>query len=147
MGSRDQKQQQTSTFTGEFKAPPTTPQIQAFEQWQPDDTLLDSGVTAAFGDANRELEESTGGYSGILNPVLAARMKMIGGEELTGQKASALADAARQRNLLKLGQLESSARMTAPQYIQTGGTQTSVQSAPSLWGSVISGGLGVAAAF
>ena len=147
MGTRDRKQTNTQTFTGEFKAPPTTPQLQAFEQWQPDNTLLDSAVNSEYGEAQRQIEESTGGYSGILNPVLGARMKQIGTEELAGQKSSVLADANRQRNLLKLGQLESSARMSAPQWIQTGGTQTSVQQAPSIWGSVISGGLQVAAAF
>ncbi len=104
-------------------------------------------MNAQYGEAQRQIEESTGGYSGILNPVLGARMKQIASEELAGEKSSVLADANRQRNLLKLGQLESAARMTSPQYIQTGGTQTTVQQAPSIWGSVISGGLSIAAAF
>lgn len=147
MGSRDSKSSSTTQYSGSWQAPPTTPEIQKLEAWQPDQALLDSGIMSSFDQAQRNLNESTGGYSGVNNPYAQARMREIGSNEIAGLKSSALSDANRQRNLLQLGQEEAAARLTAPQYITTGATTNSTQGAPSLLGSIISGGLSVAAAF
>lgn len=147
MGSRDSKSSSTTNYSGQYVTPPTTPQMQQLEAWQPDETLLNSGIASDYSAARRATIEGTGGYSGINNPVLASRMQQIGLQELSDKEASSMADANQQRNLLKLGQLESAARLGAPQYVTTGAQTQNVQAAPSLLGTIIGGGLSVAAAF
>lgn len=74
-------------------------------------------------------------------------MKQIGTQELSDSEASQMAAANQQRNLLKLGQLESVARLSAPQYVTNSAVTNTTQAAPSLLGGIITGGLSVAAAF
>lgn len=148
MGSRDQKSSSTTNYTGSWQAPPTTPELQRLEAWQPDQTLLNSGIAADFSNAEQSLQESTGGYNGAtFNPNERAMMLKTGMADISQQRANALSDANRQRNLIQLGQYDTAARLAAPQYITTGAQTQNVQQAPSLLGSIITGGLGVAAAF
>src|SRR5262252_8182556 len=107
MGTRkDPKQTQTQTSTtdyrGAFQSYDRTPEEQELAAWSPDRTLLDAGTKASFGAARQGIEEGVGGYSGITNPVLAARMKEIGLQELADKEASASAEADARYNLMGL---------------------------------------------
>jgi hypothetical protein len=122
------------------------------KEWAPDRTLLDAGTKASFGAARQDIEEGVGGYSGITNPVLAARMKEIALQELADRESSALTAADRERNQQELQKKQFLAGLRRPQYVTTGatssGTGTAVQQQPSnLLSSLISGGLGLATAF
>jgi len=155
MGSRDQKQTQqqsgTTNYQGAFQSYGITPEEQELKEWSPDRTLLDAGTKASFGAARQGIVEGTGGYSGITNPVLAARMNEIALQELADRESSALAAADRERNQMGLQNKQFLASLRRPQYIQTGattsGNATTVQQAPSLLSGLLQGGLGLAAAF
>jgi regulator of protease activity HflC (stomatin/prohibitin superfamily) len=132
-----------------------TQEEQALESWKPDQTLFDAGTAAQYGKQRQDIEEGVGGYSGITNPVLAARMKEIALQEAADQESSARADAARGYNQQELQNKQFLATLRKPQYIQTGATTTSTGSgnsvtvAPqqSLLSTIIGGGLGLASAF
>jgi hypothetical protein len=155
MGSRDTKQTQqqsgTTNYQGGFQSYGITPEEQALQSWTPNPTLLDAGTKASFGAARQGIEEGVGGYSGITNPVVAARMKEIGLQELADRESSALTAADKERNQQDLQNKQFLATLRRPQYIQTGATTTgnAVTTAPqqSLLSSLLSGGLGLAAAF
>jgi hypothetical protein len=130
---------------------PRTPEEEALESWQPNQTLFNAGQAASYGKNRQAVEEGAGGYSGIANPVLAARMKQIGLEELADQESSARADAQAGYNDKDLQNKQYLAALRKPQYVQTGSTSTgnaqTVQQAPSLLSGLLSGGLGLASAF
>jgi hypothetical protein len=157
MGTRkDPKQTQTQNtttdFQGAFKSYDITPEEQALQEWTPDRTLLDAGTKASFGAARQGIEEGVGGYSGITNPVLAARMKEIALQELADRESSALTAADRGYNEQGLRNKQFLATLRRPQYVQTGGSTASTgttvqQNQGGLLSSLISGGLGLAAAF
>src|ERR671923_2564028 len=88
--------QQTGTtdYTGAFKSYDMTPEERELSEWSPNQTLFDASTKASYGKAARDITEGVGGYSGITNPVLAARMKEIALQELADQESSARADAA-----------------------------------------------------
>lgn len=108
---------------------------------------LDASTKATYDTARKDLIEGTGGYSGTNNPYAANRMRQIGLQQINDQESNALESGWRDANTMKLGQLSDVAHLTAPQYITTGQSTQNVQSAPPILGSIISGGLGVAAAF
>src|SRR5262245_26921568 len=147
-----QTQSSTTNYQGAFQSYDRTPEEQALADWSPDRTLLDAGTKASFGAARQGIEEGVGGYSGITNPVLAARMKQIAEEELADREASALTAGDRQYNQMGLQNKQFLATLRRPQYNPTGattsGTGTTVQQQPSnLLANLIQGGLGLAAAF
>jgi hypothetical protein len=78
-------------------------------------------------------------------------MKEIGLQELADRESSALTAADKERNQQDLQNKQFLATLRRPQYIQTGATTTgnAVTTAPqqSLLSSLLSGGLGLAAAF
>jgi len=129
---------------------PTTPEEQELKDFDFDQTRYDAGTAAAFGRARQDIEEGVGGYSGITNPVLAARLKQIGLEELTDQESSARAGAERERNDLRLQNKQFLASLRRPQYIQTGQSGYREEFAPQqpgILGSIIGGGATIGAAF
>jgi hypothetical protein len=137
MGSRSND----TTYSGSFQTPPETPEEQALKSWQPNQTLLNAGQSASYGAARQGIVEGSGGYSGITNPVLAARQRQIGLQELADKESSAKADAALQNNQLDLQNKQFLAGLRKPQYIQNKMSQQD-----SLLGSIFSG-LGLAASF
>src|SRR5262245_14513445 len=156
MGTRkapQQTQTQTGTtdYQGGFQSYGITPEEQELADWTPDRTLLDAGTKASFGAARQGIEEGVGGYSGITNPVLAARMKEIALQELADKESSALTAADRGYNQMGLQNKQFLAGLRRPQYDQTGARTTgnSVTTLPqqSLLSSIIGGGLGLAGAF
>jgi len=156
MGTRkppQQTQTQTGTtdYQGAFKSYDITPEEQELKEWSPDRTLLDAGTKASFGAARQGIEEGVGGYSGINNPVLAARMQQIGLQELADREASAGAASNVQLNQQELQKKQFLAGLRRPQYVQTGattsGNNVTTMPQPSLLSSLIQGGLGLAAAF
>lgn len=153
MGSRKKPEQlrNETNYEGAFLTAPKTEELAAVENWQPDPTLLNSSIAASFGATRRGIEEGTGGYSGINNPVLARRMQQIGLQETSDREASARADADMERNKLKLQQLQFVAAARQPQYIQTKqygfGEQMPQGGGSGVLGGILQGGLGVAAAF
>src|SRR5262245_4082876 len=106
MGSRKapepQKLDSQTNYQGAFMSYPTTPEEQELKDYDFNETRFDAGTKSAFGKARQDIVEGVGGYSGITNPVLAARMQQIALEELADQEASASAAAERERNDLKL---------------------------------------------
>src|SRR5262245_59593922 len=148
-----QTQSSTTNYQGAFQSYDRTPEEQALADWSPDRTLLDAGTKASFGAARQGIEEGVGGYSGITNPVLAARMKEIALQELADRESSALTAADRARNEQDLQRKQFLATLRRPQYIQTGvtssgtGTTTMQNQQSNLLASLISGGLGLAGAF
>jgi hypothetical protein len=158
MGTRKNEKTQTTKqsgstdYSGAFKSYDITPEEQALKEWAPDPTLLDAGTKASFGAARQGIEESVGGYSGITNPVLAARMKEIAFQELADRESSAMAAADRARTQQDLQNKQFLASLRRPQYVTTGmrttGTGETIEKQPSnLLASLISGGLGLAGAF
>jgi hypothetical protein len=157
MGTRkDPKQTQTqnstTNFQGAFMSSPLTPEEQELKDFDFDQSRYSAGQAATFGKARQDIVEGTGGYAGITNPVLAARIQQIGLEELADQESSAKAAAERERNQMGLQNKQFLAGLRRPQYIQTGatssGTGTSVQqNQGNLLASIIGGGLGLAGAF
>jgi hypothetical protein len=126
-----------------------TPEEKTLESWQPNQTLLNSGQAASYGAARQGIVEGTGGYSGVTNPVLAARMQQIGLQELADKEASAKADANLANNQLDIQNKQFVAGLRAPQYITTktyGYGQQQAQNS-GLLNSIVGGGLGLAAAF
>lgn len=141
-----------TNYEGAFMTPPKTEALEKVEQWEPDKQLLSAGTTASYDAARRGIVEGTGGYSGINNPVLRARMQQVGLQEVSDREASDLGDADFARNQAKLNQLQFVAGMQQPQYIQQktyGYGQQLPQQQPSsgFWGSVVTGGASIAAAF
>ena len=158
MGTRkDPKQTQTQSSTtnyqGAFRSYDRTPEETDLAEWSPDRTLLDAGTKASFGAARQGIEEGVGGYSGITNPVLAARMKEIALQELADRESTALTAADRERNQQALQNKQFLATLRRPQYVTTGatssgtGTATQQNQDSGLLASLISGGLGLASAF
>lgn len=154
MGTRKapptQKLQSQTNYSGAFMSAPTTPEEQELKDYDFDETRFDAGTKASYGAARQGIEEGVGGYSGITNPVLAARMKEIAHQELADQESSALTAAEKERNALKLQNKQFLASLRRPQYIQTGQSGYNEQFAPqgqSVLGSIIGGGAGIAAAF
>lgn len=156
MGTRKPPQQtttqnSTTDYRGAFQSYDMTPEEQELKNWAPDRRLFDAGTAATFGAARQGIEEGVGGYSGIDNPVLAARMKEIGLQELADREASARAEADARYNQMGLQNKQFLASLRRPQYVQTGtsssGNSVTVLPQPSLLGSIISGGLGLASAF
>jgi hypothetical protein len=154
MGTRKapepQKLNTATNYTGAFMSYPTTPEEEELKDYNFDDTRFDAGTASAFGKARQDIVESVGGYSGITNPVLAARMKQIALEELADQESSALTAAEKERNALKLQNKQFLASLRRPQYVQTGSSGYQEQFAPqgqSILGSIIGGGATIGAAF
>jgi hypothetical protein len=129
---------------------PTTPEEQELKDYNFDESRFDAGTASAFGDAQQKIIEGTGGYAGITNPVLAARMQQIALEELADQKSSALTAAEKERNALRLQNKQFLASLRRPQYVTTGQSGYHEEFAPQQPGilsSIIGGGLGLAGAF
>jgi hypothetical protein len=132
---------------------PVTPEEQELKDFDFDESRYNAGQAATFGKARQDIVEGTGGYSGITNPVLAARIQQIGLEELADQESSAKAAAERERSQAALQNKQFLAGLRRPQYIQTGatssgtGTTTQQNQQSNLLASLISGGLGLAGAF
>jgi hypothetical protein len=159
MGSRDTRQTQTQSgstgYQGSFQSYGQTPEEQSLAEWTPNKALLDAGTQASFGAARQGITEGADGYSGITNPVAAARMKEVGLQELADRESSALTAANRDFNQQDLQRKQFLASLRRPQYIQSGTTTSgnTVTTLPqqsllsSILGSGISGGLGLAAAF
>jgi hypothetical protein len=149
--------QQTGTtdYAGAFKSYDMTPEERELSEWTPNQTLFDAGTKASYGKAARDITEGVGGYSGITNPVLAARMKEIALQELADQESSARVDAAERFNEQDLQNKQFLASLRRPQYVTTGvrtsgtgsGTTTQQQPQESLLASIIGGGLNLASAF
>jgi|SRR5262245_6596186 len=147
-----QTQNSTTNYQGAFQSYDRTPEETALAEWAPDRTLLDTGTKANFGAARQGIVEGAGGYSGINNPVLEARMKEIALQELADRESSALTAADRGYNQMGLQNKQFLASLRRPQYIQSGvttsGTGTTVQqNQGNLLASLLQGGLGLAAAF
>jgi hypothetical protein len=154
MGTRKkpepQKLQNSTNYTGAFQSYGVTPEEQELKDYSFDDPLLDAGTKSAFGKARQDIVESVGGYAGITNPVLAARMKQIALEELADQESSALTAAEKERNALKLQNKQFLASLRRPQYVTTSQSGYQEQFAPQgqgVLGSIIGGGSTIAAAF
>jgi hypothetical protein len=154
MGTRKapqpQKLQSQTDYSGAFKSYDITPEEQELKDFDYDEALFDAGTQASFGKAKQDVVEGVGGYAGITNPVLAARMKQIALEELADQEASARAEADRRRNELRLQNKQFLASLRRPQYVQTGQSGFREEFAPqgqSILASAIGGGAGIAAAF
>lgn len=152
MGTRKnepQRLQQETNYEGAFKSYAPTPEEEALEAWAPDNVLLDAGTKAAFGSAKQNIIEGTGGYSGVNNPVLSARMQQIGLQELADQESSAMADANLGLNQLKLQNKQYLAGLRKPQYVQTrtSGYGEQPQQSSGILSSIIGGGSSIAAAF
>jgi hypothetical protein len=154
MGSRKapepQKLNSTTNYQGAFMTAPVTPEEQELKDYDFDDSRFDAGTASAFGKARQDIVEGLDPNSGVTNPVLAARMKEIALQELADQESSALTEAEKERNALKLQNKQFLASLRRPQYIQTGQSGYQEQFAPqgqSILGSVIGGGAGIAAAF
>ena len=132
---------------------PVTPEEQELKDFDFDQSRYSAGTASTFGKARQDIVEGAGGYSGINNPVLAARIQQIGLEELADQESSAKAAAERERNQMGLQNKQFLAGLRRPQYIQTGattsgtGTTTQQNQQSNLLASLISGGLGLAGAF
>jgi hypothetical protein len=154
MGTRKQPEPQklnsATNYQGAFMSSPVTPEEQELKDYSFDETRFDAGTASAFGKARQDIVESVGGYAGINNPVLEARMKQIALEELADQESSALTAAEKERNALKLQNKQFLAGLRRPQYIQTGQSGYQEQFAPqgqSVLGSLIGGGATIGAAF
>jgi hypothetical protein len=153
MGTRQpepQKLQSATNYQGAFTSYPVTPEEQELKDFDYDESRFDAGTASAFGDAQRKIIEGTGGYAGVTNPVLAARMQQIALEELADQKSSALTAAEKERNALKLQNKQFLASLRRPQYVTTGQSGFREEFAPqgqSILASAIGGGAGIAAAF
>lgn len=146
--SKTEQKQQTN-YQGAFMTPPRTEEDEAVAEWAPDRTLLDAGTKASYGAARQGIVEGAGGYSGITNPVVAARMQQIGLQELADRESSAIADAAAGDAETDLRRRMFLAAKRSPQYTQTGttGTGTTTKTEPFNWGALLGGGLGLASAF
>ncbi len=93
MGTRNKKPDPRSFETNsEYTLASATPELERLSAWKPDPTLFNAGTQAAFGQRTRDIKEGYGGYSGINNPVLRARMEDLALGEAAGQRASALGD-------------------------------------------------------
>jgi hypothetical protein len=145
-----QKLNSATNYQGAFQSYGVTPEEQELKDYSFDDPLLDAGTKSAFGKARQDIVESVGGYSGINNPVLEARMKEIALQELADQESSALTAADRERNALKLQNKQFLASLRRSQYVTTGQSGYQEQFAPqgqSILASAIGSGAGIAAAF
>lgn len=72
---------------------PETEQLQKLENWKPDATLFNAGTQAGYDQRTRDIKEGYGSpYSGISNPVVAARAQDLALQEASGQRAQALGD-------------------------------------------------------
>jgi hypothetical protein len=154
MGTRNkpepQKLNTATNYQGAFMTAPVTEEEQELKDYSLDETRFDAGTASAFGKARQDIVESVGGYAGINNPVLEARMKEIALQELADQESSALTAAEKERNALKLQNKQFLASLRRPQYITQGQSGYQEQFAPQGQGilaSAISGGAGIAAAF
>jgi hypothetical protein len=132
-----QKLNSQTNYQGAFMSYPTTPEEQELADYNFDDTRYNAATASAFGDAKRNIIEGAGGYSGITNPVTAARIQQIGLEELADQESSALTAAEKERNALKLQNKQFLASLRRPQYITTGQSGYQEQFAPQQGGSNI----------
>jgi hypothetical protein len=123
MGTRKNEKKATTTqsgttdYTGAFKSYDITPEEQELKEWAPDRTLADAGTKASFGAARQGIVEGVGGYSGITNPVLAARMQEIALQELADRESSALTAAGAERNRLGLQNKQFLASLRRPQWV------------------------------
>jgi hypothetical protein len=154
MGTRKkpepQKLQSETNYQGAFQSYGVTPEEQELKDYSFDDSRFDAGTASAFGKARQDIVEGVGGYAGINNPVLEARMKEIALQELADQESSALTAAEKERNALKLQNKQFLASLRRPQYVQTGQSGFQEQFAPqgqSILGSIIGGGATIGAAF
>jgi len=141
MGTRKNEKKATTTqsgttdYTGAFKSYDITPEGQELKEWAPDQTLADAGTKASFGAARQGFVEGVGGYSGITNPTLVARMQEIALQEVADRESSALTAADAERNWLGLQNKQFLASLRRPQYVttcaRTIGTGTTTEHQPS----------------
>jgi len=77
----------------EYALTPETDQLKRLEAWKPDATLFNAGTQAGYDQRTRDIKEGYGSpYSGISNPVVAARAQDLALQEASGQRAQALGD-------------------------------------------------------
>jgi hypothetical protein len=153
MGTRKnepQKLNSETNFKGAFQSYDRTPEEEDVANFEPDQALFNAGTAATFGKAKQDVVEGAGGYSGITNPLLAARSQQIALEELADQESTARADAATRFNQQKLQNKQFLASLRRPQYVQTGQSGFRQEFAPqsqSILASIIGGGSSIAGAF
>lgn len=124
---------------------PETADIAAFRAFAPSTALLSPAVEAQYGQAERDVEEQYGAYSGIPSQVARNRLRDLARAELARSKGLALAEGNTQAQALRLAQLESLASMTRGQK-QSGFNSILDPAKGNTTNALISGGSGVAAA-
>ncbi len=93
MGTRSNKPDARQFETNsQYELADATPELNRLSAWKPDATLFNAGTQAGFSQRERDIREGYGGFSGINNPVLKARLEDLSLQEAHGQRAQALGD-------------------------------------------------------
>jgi len=142
MGKKKQKTTTQNTYS--YQKPPDTADISALRnQINSAYDTPDSGIGYSFGKARQRVENRFGSPFGAdYSPEVREAIKYNDISELDAAQGAAYNQDAMQRRMAKTGALSGLAGLTAPQLVQTGGTQTSVQSGGML-GQIIGAGAGL----
>lgn len=120
MGTRSKKPDARAFETNsEYTLANATPELDRLSAWKPDPTLFNAGTQAAFGQRERDIREGYGGYSGINNPVLKARMEDLSLQEAHGQRAQALGDQDLQYQRMSLDPIQAAAALRQGDRLKT----------------------------
>ncbi len=111
--SKGAKKPQQMPFENTTDVIDKTGDIAAFRGYTPDVSMLKPALDSQFEKARRNITDSYGGYTGIPSAVIRNRLR---DEAITGLeegRSTALAEGNEAAQMMKLGQLESLANMTA----------------------------------
>ena len=124
---------------------PETADIAAFRAFNPSTALLSPAVDAQYAQAERDVDDQYGAYSGIPSAVARNRLRDLAKSELLRNKGLALAEGNTQANALRMAQLEAVANLTKGQKSYGYGSQLDPNKG-STTNALIGGGASVGAA-
>ncbi len=145
MGTRSKKPDPRAFETNnEYTLADATPELNRLSAWKPDPTLFNAGTSAAFGQRTRDIKEGYGGYSGINNPVLRARMQDLALGEAAGQRAQALGDRDSAYQQMSLDPIKTAAALREQDRLKTKESGYGQgQNQPGIGSQLLQGGLSI----
>lgn len=123
----------------------TTGDIAALRAFNPSTALLEPQVNAQFANAERQLNDQYGAYTGIPSQVARNRLRDMGRDDLMASRSLAMAQGNTEAQALKMAQLEALANLTATK--KTAGFNSSLDpNKGSTTNSLISGAASIGTA-
>ena len=141
MGKRKQTTQQSNSFS--YFTPPPTADVTALREMK---VTADTSIPFNYAKQREEMQNSyrapLGSYT---SPAVQEALQRSAGRALAQDEAQAQMNSQAQADNINFGRQATIAGMTAPQFAQTGGTQTQTQSGGmGFLGQLLNTGIGAA---